>query len=80
MIKIQLRRPLEEAGIRQSELARATGIRPSTICDLCSGNASFVKLEQLYKIYSFLNCGIEDILKLENEFFNGGLSRLLKTC
>ncbi len=69
MIKIQLRRLLEEAGIRQSELARATGIRPSTICDLCSGNASFVKLEQLCKICRFLNCGIEDVLKMENEIF-----------
>ncbi len=69
MIKIQLRRLLEESGIRQSELARATGIRPSTICDLCSGSASFVKLEQLYKICRFLNCGIGDVLKLENEIF-----------
>lgn len=67
MIVIRLRRILNDAGISQAELAKATGIRPSTICDLYNNNATFFKLEYLYKICKFLNCGIEELLELKIE-------------
>ncbi len=67
MIIIRLRHILNNKGINQSELAKATGIRPSTIYDLYNNNATFIKLENLYKICNFLNCRIDDILQLKNE-------------
>lgn len=35
MVKINLRKLLAEKHMTQSELAVLTGIRPSTICDIC---------------------------------------------
>lgn len=59
MINVRLKIILNIKGITQSELARATGIRPSTICDLYNQNANFIKLENIYKICSFLNFRID---------------------
>ncbi len=67
MIIIRLRRILDAAAMTQAELAKATGIRPSTICDLYNNNAAFLKLENLYKICKVLNCRIDELLELKNE-------------
>lgn len=56
MIKIELLKLLKEAGITQSELANSTGIRPSTICDMCNNNCAFLKLENIDKICGVLGC------------------------
>ena len=64
MVTIRLRYILNSRGITQAELAKAAGIRPSTICDLYNNNASFIKLENLYKICKVLNCRIEELLEL----------------
>ena len=50
MVKLNLHRILQERGISQAELSRMTGIRPSTVCDLCNNNADFIKVENLDKI------------------------------
>lgn len=63
MIKLNLHRILQERGISQAELSRMTGIRPSTICDLCNNNADFLKVENLDKICSVLKCDVSDIVK-----------------
>lgn len=63
MIKLSLHRILQEKGISQAELSRMTGIRPSTVCDLCNNNADFLKLENLDKICSVLKCDVSDIVK-----------------
>lgn len=67
MINVRLKIILNIKGITQSELARATGIRPSTICDLYNQNANFIKLENIYKICSFLNFRIEELFEMQNE-------------
>lgn len=67
MIIIRLRRILDATAMTQAELAKATGIRPSTICDLYNNNAAFLKLENLYKICKVLNCRIDELLELKNE-------------
>jgi len=67
MIIIRLRHILNSKGITQSELAKATRIRPSTICDLYNNNASFLKLNNLYKICNFLNCKVEELIEIKNE-------------
>lgn len=63
MIKLSLHRILQERGISQAELSRMTGIRPSTVCDLCNNNADFLKVENLDKICSVLKCDVSDIVK-----------------
>lgn len=69
MIIVRLRHILNSKGITQSELAKATGIRPSTICDLYNNNASFLKLDNLYKICNFLNCKVEELLEIKMNNF-----------
>lgn len=66
MIFIHLRELLNAAGISQAELSRSTGIRPSTICDLCNYNAAFLKLDHLEKICTFLNCKVEDLIEIKD--------------
>lgn len=53
MFKIDLLKKLKETGMTQSELAERTGIRPSTICDMCNNNCVFLKLENIDRI-----CGV----------------------
>lgn len=62
MIRINLDRLLADRGITQAELARLTGIRPSTICDIYNNNASFLKLDNIDRICSVLGCSIGDLL------------------
>lgn len=62
MIRINLDRLLADRGINQAELARLTGIRPSTICDIYNNNTAFLKLDNLDKICSVLGCSIGDLL------------------
>ena len=67
MVIIKLKKLLYEKGISQSELAKVTGIRPSTICDLYNQNAAFVKLENVYKICKVLNCRIDELFEIRIE-------------
>lgn len=63
MIRITLSRKLGEMRIKQSELSKATGIRPNTIGDLYHGMAERVSLEHLDKICEALNCDISEIIE-----------------
>lgn len=73
MISIKLRSVLERKGISQAELARMTGIRAATICDLYNNNADFIRLDYLDKICDVLGCGIDDVLVkiVTSESING---------
>lgn len=66
MIYINLRSLLERRNMTQAELAKLTGIRPSTICDLCNNNADFIKLDYLNRILTALKCGLNDVLICED--------------
>ena len=63
MINIKLRWLLEHRDMTQSELAKRTGIRPSTISDLCNNNADFIKIDFLNRILNVLKCDLNDILE-----------------
>lgn len=63
MINIKLRALLERRNMTQSELAKRTGIRPSTISDICNNNADFIKLDYLNRILAVLKCGLNDVLE-----------------
>ena len=63
MITIKLRSLLERKNMTQSELAKLTGIRPSTICDLCNNNTEFIKIDFLSRILEVLKCDLNDVLE-----------------
>lgn len=65
MIRILLSRKLGELRWTQADLARATGIRPSTINDLYHELAERINLEHLDLICEALGCELSEILVLE---------------
>ena len=62
MIRILLSARLGERRLNQAELARMTGIRPSTINDLYHEIADRVNLDHLDLICEALNCDLSDIM------------------
>lgn len=62
MIRILLSTKLGELRWTQADLARKTGIRPSTINDLYHEMAERINLEHLDLICEALDCDITDIL------------------
>ena len=63
MIRILLSTRLGERRWTQADLARATGIRPSTINDYYHEFAERVNLEHIDLICEALNCDLSDILE-----------------
>lgn len=66
MIRILLSRKLGELRWTQADLARATGIRPSTINDLYHELADRVNLEHLDLICEALHCDLGEIIVRES--------------
>ncbi len=66
MIRILLSTRLGERRWTQADLARKTGIRPSTINDWYNEMTDRINLEHLHKICKALDCDISDILVIEN--------------
>jgi len=62
MIRIMLSKKLGELRWTQADLARATGIRPSTINELYHEIAERVNLEHLDKICEVLHCELSEII------------------
>ncbi|MBR6029243.1 MAG: helix-turn-helix transcriptional regulator [Clostridia bacterium] len=62
MIKIVLSRKLGELRRNQADLARATGIRPTTISELYNEIAERISFEHLDLICEALDCDITDII------------------
>lgn len=63
MIKIHLSTILGERKWTQADLARRTGIRPSTIGDYYHELVERVNLDHLDKICEALGCKVSDILE-----------------
>lgn len=63
MIKIYLSRILEEKQMSQAELARQTGIRPSTISNIYNEVAERLNIEYLDRICEYLDCSITDLIE-----------------
>lgn len=62
MIKILLSRKLGELRWTQADLARKTGIRPTTINELYHEMAERINLEHLDLICEALNCELDEII------------------
>ena len=58
MIKINLLKLLKECGMTQLELSEIT------ICDMCNNNCAFLKLENIDKICSKLDCKLENFIEI----------------
>ncbi len=65
MIKIVLSRKLGELRWTQADLARVTGIRPTTISELYNELLERVNLDHLDLICEALNCGLDEIIVYE---------------
>lgn len=65
MIRILLSTRLGELRWTQADLARSTGIRPSTINDLYHEIADRVNLEHLDLICEALGCNLSDLIVRE---------------
>lgn len=63
MIKIHLSRLLGERRWTQADLARKTGIRPSTIGDYYHELVERINLNHLDKICEVLECEVADVLE-----------------
>ena len=66
MVKVQLQALLQERGMTQANLARLTGIRPSTICDLYHNSADRINLAHLDRICRVPGCQIAEVLKRQH--------------
>lgn len=62
MVRILLSAKLGELRWTQSDLAKATGIRPNTINEYYHELAERINLDHLDRICTALNCNIGDIL------------------
>lgn len=63
MIRILLSTRLGERRWSQADLARATGIRPTTISDIYNEIAERINLEHLDLICEALGCQLEDLIR-----------------
>lgn len=62
MIKIYLSRKLGELRLTQADLARITGIRPSTINDIYHELAERISIEHLDLICEALDCDLTELI------------------
>lgn len=65
MIRILLSRKLGELRWTQADLARSTGIRPSTISEMYNELLDRVNLDHLDLICEALNCDLSEIIVRE---------------
>jgi transcriptional regulator with XRE-family HTH domain len=67
-IRIRLKDILEENKIKQKQLAEMTGIRESTISDICRGSRTVMNFEHIAKIAEVLKItDIRDLIELTCE-------------
>ncbi len=63
-IKVRLQEILDKKDMPQRELARLTGLRPSTINHLCSDRVDRVYLETLELICKKLEIRIDELIEI----------------
>jgi putative transcriptional regulator len=63
-VLIKLDKLLADRDMSQHELSRLTGIRQPSVNEMCRNQTVRLPLENLAKICSTLECGIEDVLEL----------------
>lgn len=61
MIKCRLKILLAEHDMNQRDLAEKTGIRPSSISEMCNNKAKHIPLETIDKICEFFDCDVSEL-------------------
>ena len=64
MYTLKLKELLDSRGIKQKELADASGVRPSTISAICRNYTDRISLPALEKICLALGCTPNDIIEI----------------
>lgn len=64
MIRIHLLEILQKNNMNQKELCEKIHARPSTISNLCNGNAISIKIKLLEDICKELNCSPCDLFEI----------------
>ncbi len=68
MIKSRLKILLAEHDMSQKELAGKTGIRPSTISDICNSKMKHIPVNILNDLCKLFSCQVGDIFQyIDNE-------------
>jgi len=67
IIRILLAEQLAKISWKQADLARATGVRPTTISSLCNEQANQIRFVHLDQICAVLDCDVGKILVREAE-------------
>lgn len=65
MIKCRLKVLLAEHDMNQKELAEKTGIRVSTVSDMCNNKTKHIPVETLDILCNYFECDITDIYNHE---------------
>ena len=88
MLKLNIKKKLEEKEITRYELAKRIGVTYPTITSIYNGESTSIKLEILESLCCELNCTPNDILISNNECLNKLLPnhfetqkpKIIKTC
>ncbi|WP_138494519.1 helix-turn-helix domain-containing protein [Paenibacillus pinistramenti] len=64
-VRIRLNEILHERRMTRQELAHLTGLRPSTVSDLCKPTASRIYLSTIAALCTTLNISVEELIVLE---------------
>ena len=68
IVRIRLKELLDERNIKQKDLATKSGIRESTISDICRGSRTVMNFEHLARIADVLEIdNISDLIELKSE-------------
>lgn len=67
IVKIHLKKLLEDHKMSQKDLATQTGIRAASIHNMYYNQTQRIPLKHIASICTVLNCDINDLLKLEKE-------------
>ena len=65
-MKIMLDQLLDDRRISQNQMAKDTGISTSTLRNLNHNRTTRISFDVLEKICGYLNCGVQDLLCIEN--------------
>lgn len=66
-VKIMLGQLLSDRDMSHRELARLSGVRHTSVSEMCNNQTKRMPLDNLAKICEVLDCEITDILKLVKE-------------
>ena len=64
IITENIKREIEQSGMKKSDIAKAIGVAPATVSQYLSGRAQ-PSLATLSKLCAVLDCSADDILKIK---------------